>query len=247
MINNKVFELHPDLELTKEEDHIINVQKTLELLKSAYHKSFRSNMPESEIGLTRTDIYPLNIYPSLGYRILAIAKVYTVINYFFPNKSLMDHNWDSVFTEFLPRFITAKNYNEYSLAILEMYAHIQDGHGSVSGATNWIGQFLGSYNLPVLAKFIENKLVVTIILNDSAARNAGIAVGDIISKINGKNPMHMVDDLRKYYAASNNSTQTAIMARFLLLCQKDSMLSKLEIVGKNGRKKTSNLFYRSPS
>ena len=241
IINNKVFKLRPDLELTKEEDHLINVQKTIELLKGAYPKSFRNNTPESEVGLTRTDVYPRGTYPSLGYRILAIAKIYTVINYFFPNKSLMDRDWDSVITEFLPRFIEAKNYDEYSLAVLEMYAHIQDGHGFIQGATNWIGQFLGTYNLPVLAKFIENKLVVTIILNDSAARNAGIAVGDIISKINGKNPMHMVDDLRKYLASSNKSTQTARIAPSILLCQKDSMLSKLEIVGKNGRKKTVSL------
>jgi hypothetical protein len=57
--------------------------------------------------------------PAVGLRLLALFKVYNVIEHFFPYKDLMDSDWDEQLRNFIPRFEAAGNAIEYALAIAE--------------------------------------------------------------------------------------------------------------------------------
>ena len=233
--------IHPDFEYAIEKDPSINLLKAISLLTAGLSSPKETTSP-ANAGLSRKESYPEEKYPSLGYRVLGAAKIYTVINTFFPNKELMDRNWDSVFQVSLPRFVAAKNVEEYGLAVAEMYANIQDGHGFIEGGVNLTGKFFGTYVPPFLARFIEDKYVVTRIINDSVAKQSGIKVGDIIHSINGKDPMQILDEIRKYDPTSNKSTQTARFSNLPLVTKTDSLPSVLDMEDENGKRKTVMIF-----
>ena len=236
-----LLDIHPDFEFAIEKDPSINLQKAISLLTAGF-SSPKKKVNTSNIGFSKKESYPGEKYPSLGYRVLAAAKIYTVINTFFPNKELMDHNWDSVFQVSLPGFIAAKNAEEYGLAVAEMYTYIQDGHGFIEGGVNLVGKFFGTYAPPFIAKFIEDKYVVTFIINDSVAKQSGVKVGDIIHSINGKEPMQILDEIRKYSPTSNKSTQTARFSNLPLVTKTDSLPSVLDMEDENGKRKTVMIF-----
>ncbi len=228
--------IHPDFEYAIEKDPSINLLKAISLLTAGLSSPKETTSP-ANAGLSRKESYPEEKYPSLGYRVLGAAKIYTVINTFFPNKELMDRNWDSVFQVSLPRFVAAKNVEEYGLAVAEMYANIQDGHGFIEGGVNLTGKFFGTYVPPFLARFIEDKYVVTRIINDSVAKQSGIKVGDIIHSINGKDPMQILDEIRKYDPTSNKSTQTFWFETGLLVSKSDSLPTELAVEDASGKRK----------
>jgi C-terminal processing protease CtpA/Prc len=227
-----------DAVLEKQNDLQINLNKTVALLKAG--------IPPPTVSKESLPINSLPVkagfpndkrYPTLGNRVLAAAKIYTVINTFFVNKKLMDRNWDEIYQQYLPRFVAAKDSMEYSMTIAEMYAHIQDGHGFISTPVNTFSKFYGQGVSPaVYGKVIENKLVITALIVDSAAKQEGLAEGDIILSIDGKDPLKLIDERRPYQAASNYVTQTNYISDFLL-CGNDSSKSVLKVMDKNNKVK----------
>ena len=79
--------------------------------------------------------YPDMASPSREYRLLGLFRVWNVMHYFFPYQHLMDRSWDSVLTEFIPRFAEAATPDDYCLTAREFVAHLQDSHVFVSGGT----------------------------------------------------------------------------------------------------------------
>ena len=165
-----------------------------------------NNLPIEMI--EKTSKYPSERFPTLGYRALSLAKIYSVINYFFPNKKLMSANWDSVVRQHIAPIVLAKDSTEYQLGVLAIYAHIQDGHGYVSGIPR-MNIFMGGFGVsPMTGKVVEDKYIITRILDDSMAQARGIVKGDIILKRDGKDVFELIKRYKKHRAYSNEVTGT---------------------------------------
>jgi C-terminal processing protease CtpA/Prc len=196
---------HPDITIEQSEDRSIAVAKAKEILRSGTKPI---NNISVELGgfdskYTGQKISK-EIYPPIGSRVLSAAKIYTVIKYFYPNKHLWTHNWDSVYLRFLPRFILAKDSVEYLKAVMEMYPNIEDGHGFIAHPyVDYIRNGPPGTFPPFQTRIIENQLVVTKIIRDSIARVLNIKPGDIILEKNGKNVIQELNERRKYFSASN--------------------------------------------
>ena len=78
--------------------------------------------------------YPEMTSPNREYRLLGLFRVWNVMHFFFPYKHLMDRSWDSVLTEFVPRFAEAEHPGDYGLTAREFVAHLEDSHVGASGA-----------------------------------------------------------------------------------------------------------------
>ncbi len=146
-------------------------------------------------------------YPDAGMRLLALYRYWNMVQYFFPDKHLIDDNWNKVLTEFIPEFWEAADTMAYQAACLKLIARIHDTHANIWGGGTQIGKMKGDLITPFQAKFIEGRLVVTdYYTNDEAVRNK-IKIGDVIEKIDGV----PLDDLIKKYLpltpASNYETQ----------------------------------------
>jgi len=142
-------------------------------------------------------------YPDLENRLLAAAKIWTVIDYFFAYKDLMDDDWSVVLRDFIPRFAHAKDSLEYNLAVAEMYKHIQDGHGFIRSKV--LSNYFGTASPPLKIKIIENQPVVVSVFPDSVYSVKGLEIGDIITKIDGQKIESVINQRIKYRSASNTS------------------------------------------
>ena len=73
-------------------------------------------------------------YPDREHRLLALFRLWSVVDHFFPYKHLTDEDWSVQLARFLPRFEAAKDAREYALTVAELVAQFRDGHGFVRSA-----------------------------------------------------------------------------------------------------------------
>ncbi|GAA4454072.1 hypothetical protein GCM10023189_20030 [Nibrella saemangeumensis] len=173
-------------------------------------------LPVSNFDVYRESYNKLGAYPSLGYRVLAAAEIYTSIDLFFAYKHLMDNNWDQVYREMLPKFVLARDSLDYLRAVAEFNAHINDGHGMIGSPLYPKITNGGTHSSGIFGKMVEGQFIVNVIANDSVARRVGLKRGDVILAINGKKPQALIDEVRKYRAASNEVSQTYFLSEALL-------------------------------
>jgi C-terminal processing protease CtpA/Prc len=188
-----------------------------------------------------SEFYYDKIYPDIGYRMLAAAKIFSTVDHFFPYKKMMDKNWEKCYRLGISKFLLARDSLDYLKAVAELYANINDGHGFISPSTeffslelNPIIQGRGSFIPPVITRLIENKVVVTGIYNDSICKMVGIRKGDIILSIDEKDPLELIEAARKYQPASNKDSQTFFICNFILF-GKEGQIFRLKVRDSNSK------------
>lgn len=155
-------------------------------------------------------------YPDAGLRLLSLYRYWNMIQYFFPYKHLIEEDWKEVLTEFIPRFVNASDELEYKLAALEIIGRIHDTHANIWGNDATLNKFRGENNAPYKVKFIEDKAVITNYFDKEKAEESGLQIGDIITRINGKDTEQIIKEQLKYTPASNYPTQLRDIAGKLL-------------------------------
>jgi hypothetical protein len=173
-------------------------------------------------------------YPDLAHRVLAAIRIWSVIEYFYPYKSLIS-DWNATLAESLPRFIAAANEDEYAAAVLQMVARVEDGHSGAFGhpAT---ARLLGAWRAPIVVRQVENEFVVTA-LHAALPTETDVRIGDRVISVDGEPLRARVDRLRPYLTAS---TETARINRLLgvaLAGPRDSTAT-LSLRGADGRTRT---------
>ncbi|WP_047551968.1 S41 family peptidase [Psychroserpens sp. Hel_I_66] len=162
-------------------------------------------------------------YPDAGFRLLFVYRYWNMINYFFPNKHLIDKDWDSCLSEYIPKFINANNELEYELAALQMIADIKDTHANLWGGNDKIQEQRGYYFAPVHVKFIESKLVVDDFFDEEKSKDTGLEIGDVITHINDKPIDLLVEEMNAFYPASNQPTRLRDISFDMLRSTKQSL------------------------
>lgn len=157
--------------------------------------------------------------PDEGYRLLALFRYWSMIQYFFPYKYHIEEDWSVVLKEFVPKIITADNRIKYRLVLLELIGRIHDTHANILGDST-LEIYKGKYIAPLQVKFIENKLVVVDYFDLPKAKKLGIEVGDIIEAIDDVPINQIVKERLSYYPASNYSTKLRDIARDILRSNK---------------------------
>ena len=135
--------------------------------------------------LVRDRAYPSMSYPSVEYRLLAAFRLWSVIEHFYPYKSLLDRDWDSTLIDAIPRFIAARDAKEYTLAVVGMATRLQDSHTYINNKI-FNEDILGDGYPPIRVRLVEDSLVVVALYDTVAAKVAGIRVGDVVTAIDGE-------------------------------------------------------------
>ncbi len=175
--------------------------------------------------------YARMVYPSREYRLLALFKGWSIINYYFPYKDLMDEDWTKILARFIPPMEQAGDAAEYGLVLSEMMRYTQDSHVGVSSLA--LAEHYGRAVAPVLLRLIEDRPVVVMLLDKKAAADAGIELGDVILKIKGKPVKQCIQHYARYTAASTpQALGRSVM--FKLLRGKDNSRLPVTVKGKDG-------------
>lgn len=188
--------------------------KTAERPKEHYYIDFKSGVGNPDF--KNENPYSSMKYPDTGFRLLAVYRYWNMIQYYFPYKNLIEEDWKNVLEEFIPKFISASNETEYTLAALEIIGRIHDTHANIWADNEVLNKYLGLKHAAVELTFIENKAVVTGYYNEAFGKATGLEIGDVISSINQKPVEDIVKEKLKYTPASNYPTQLRDIATNLL-------------------------------
>ncbi len=175
-------------------------------------------------------------------RLLSLFRYWNLIEYFFPYKYQTDTDWDEVLNTMIPKFLYPETETNFHLAMLELVVSINDSHAYFT--SDKTEAFFGIYWIPAIFKLIDNKAVITSFHDDSLARVDDLRVGDVITKVNGKDVGEMFKEREKYITGSNN-TQKKYMA-FNRLFNGESSAVNIEYVrdGQTFSKSVSRYLYK---
>ena len=151
-----------------------------------------------------------------GLRMLGLFRYWNIIEYFYPSKYLIKENWDDVLKEFIPKFAADRTSLRYKLNCLKLINRIHDTHASISGDKE-VGGYFGSNYSVIKARMIQNKLIVTLIVDSALAKDDLIQVGDEILTVNGKTIAQCRKDMEQILCASNPSAADRNFASAFLL------------------------------
>lgn len=140
------------------------------------------------------------IYPDSSYCLLALFRLWNYAEYWYPYKYNLPVSWDHVLKKFIPLMWQVNNETVYVQNIEMLVAALKDSHGYIQSLR--LGEIKGNYLLPFTLRYIQNKFIVTSLLNDSLAAKAGIRPGDIAEKIDGKNIHELARERSQYIPAS---------------------------------------------
>lgn len=169
------------------------------------------------------EAYSALSYPDDGFRLLSLYRYWNIINYFFPYKYVTDKNWNTVLTEYQPLFIQASDELAYEKVTLKLIAEVHDTHANLRGAADKIQVWKGMHVPIMRTKFIGEQLVISEFLNEELRQQSGLAVGDIIHRINDVPIDRIIEERLPYYPASNRTTQLYAMSNDLLRSDKPTI------------------------
>ncbi|WNG35710.1 peptidase S41 [Archangium violaceum] len=178
------------------------LQKALELARKPAKKAKVREFDLPPARWQADQKYEDMLYPKREYRLLALFRLWNVIQLFYPYKHLLDRDWDGALLTFLPKFDKAKDAAEYALAVAEMSALIQDGHTSLRGHPELEKRGLAGLPAPFELMEVEGKAVVVNIQDEAAA--PGLARGQVVETIDGKPLAERLETLRPYVTASHS-------------------------------------------
>ncbi len=158
--------------------------------------------------------YPERPLPDPGYRILAVARLWNIVEYWFPYRDLIDGEWTSVLSEFLPRLVAAATRGDYRLEMMVMIACIGDTHANLWWDLD-VRPPRGGCSWPVELRFVEGRAVVAAYADSLLGPASGLEIGDVIAAVDGKPVAGLIEAWSPYFCASNLAVQLRDIARAL--------------------------------
>jgi C-terminal processing protease CtpA/Prc len=110
----------------------------------------------------------------LTTRLGNIIITYNVFQHFYPYFKEVDIDWDHEFETALNQSLIDETENDHLITLEKFTAPLKDGHIWVSG-----GSF-GQYVPPIHWEWVEDKLIITQVFNDSLK----VKIGDVVTKVN---------------------------------------------------------------
>ena len=168
-------------------------------------------------------------FPTVEYRLLALFRFWNVISYFFPYKHLIGDSWESVLPRYIAKFEANKDQTDYQLTVREMVTEIHDAHGGARN-TSAAGEKFGTFMPPAFVGYVEEKSVVTKVLDEKLP----IKVGDVVLTIDGEPVEKKREYLARYIASSTPQWLERLVHFRLLFGPKDSV-TKLRVRGSDNQ------------
>lgn len=165
---------------------------------------------------------PAALVSDAGYRLLALFRLWNVIEYWFPYRDLVEGDWDATLVEFVPQIMAATDPLEFRLDMLRLIARVSDTHANLWSVLA-ARPPRGNAQVPVTIRFIDGRPVVAGYSHPELGPATGLLPGDEIQALDGTPIDSLVRVWAPYYAASNEPTRLRDMARTLTLGEPGSV------------------------
>lgn len=182
--------------------------------ESTYPSSDPGQIKQLRTNLSSFDINTDEMTLRLGN----VIYVYNIMKHFYPYFDVVNVNWEDEFTKALKQTFKDKSPYDHLQTLQKLTAALKDGHANVS--------YLKSseyFSIPVNWEWIEGKLVIT----HKYTGNPDITVGDIVTKINGKDPEEYFNQIYPKISAPTKGWLNYISNIMSLLGEKDSKIALL--------------------
>jgi C-terminal processing protease CtpA/Prc len=176
--------------------------KTIQKKHDPFNNYYVQYNPAGTAGFPNEKPYSEPHYPDENYRLLGLFRYWNIINFFFPYRNLTDMDWEDVLEKFIPLFMNVSDKCEYQNVILELAAHINDGH-AISNIPYGVSCLEAPLYAPFESRYIESKTIVTRVFPNLMNSPEDFKVGDIILKRDGMDIDEYRQSRRKYTKGSN--------------------------------------------
>ncbi len=156
--------------------------------------------------------YPSDHVPEAGLRLLALLRLWNIIEYWFPYRDQIDGDWRATLVEFVPRLIKADSWDSYKLELFALISRIGDAHANLWQSLDARPPH-GECRWPIHVRFVERRPTVVGLVGE--AQTGGFEIGDIIESVDGHPIADLMQSWAPYYSASNETGRRFAMAQFL--------------------------------
>lgn len=172
------------------------------------------------------------------YRLLALYRLWNIVEYWSPYRDLIDEDWDEVLADSIPRFYSADSKKDYLLELARLLARINDGHANVRESI-YVRPPGGRKLPPFAIRMVEGKSFIwrkyDFVDSDAALPEAmtedQLLFGDVILKVDGKPVEELFSSAFPYIGASNTVSSNRVIAQLLLNGESDSVSLQVERAG----------------
>jgi C-terminal processing protease CtpA/Prc len=144
--------------------------------------------------------------PDVGYQLLALYRLWNIIEYWYPYRDLLENSWDDELMTFIPRVALASTADEYKRELLALMTRINDTHANLWSSLD-ARPPVGRCSIPATLRFIDNQLVVTGTPDTAPESASALQRGDIVGALDGVSVTELVERWSPFYAASNEPTR----------------------------------------
>ena len=132
-----------------------------------------------------------------SHRLTYMFYHWNVINYFFPNRYLMDIPWDSTLVDFIPQFRADSTTTDFHITFLKYVTRINDSHGFTNSSVLTNNFWGGNYMPRLYLIRIDTNCVVAKVQDIP-----GVTPGDVLVELKGIPIGEIEDSLTEYIPAS---------------------------------------------
>ncbi len=150
--------------------------------------------------------------PDAGYQLLALFRLWNIVEYWFPYRDVIGGDWNTALREFIPRVTLARTRDAYQLELMALIGRIHDTHANLWSSLK-VRPPVGTCQVPVKLRFIGDRAVVFGYPEDFKAESAALKPGDVVESLKGVPVTKLVAEWAPYYAASNEPTRLRDIAR----------------------------------
>lgn len=155
-----------------------------------YPKSYEEN-----IHWLKNEIKNSSITNSdLAFKLGNVINVYNVFQHFYPYFNVINIDWAKELEKALVQSYTDKTEKDHLITLQKFTASLKDGHIRVSSKN------MERFVPPIDWEWIENKLIITDVYDDSI----GLSIGDEVLKINGENCVSFFNEINSKISAGTD-------------------------------------------
>ena len=146
-----------------------------------------------------------------GLNLLTLFRLWNVIEYYAPNRSLTLHPWEEVLTSYIPRMGAETDPVRFSRLYMRLIRELNDGH-----AVAPVEMLFGQRMLPVWPLQAEGRLFV------GYSGDSLLERGDEVVAIDGEPISERLELLREYASRSNEASLRQALRYYGLCTRRDT-------------------------